>query len=584
MTTEISLEQQIPPHPEDAEDSEKTSGLGAIIPKHVRLRRLRAWLRFGRIRLAKAILLPELAPGEGQALRQSVREDGELTRGYMLMCGLSAGIATLGLLQSSTAVVIGAMLISPLMSPIAALGFGFASIDGSRIREAVRVVAVGAAIGILTAILITWISPIRNATPEILARTQPTLLDLAVALFSGIAGGYATVIRKGGTAIGVAIATALMPPLAVLGYGIGVLQIQFALGALLLFLTNLAAITFSFALIARLSGAAKPLYSIELKPRFVAFLIASFLVLAIPLSMTLMRIKHEAEMRSAASSAIKEACGGKNVDIAQIEVSWPLFDEPTVDALVIAPTYSPNAEEEAEHKLAEILGEEVVIHLQQVQAADLQSQTRAMVDAAMERTAAGIAADVPPYDKIRASIGLPTRAVWMNRAERRVYIEPVPAPEWTLADYGQIELEANKVDNKWNVRVIPPAQAELRVNLGDPAKAPKDSVSPELAGWALLRWGMGKVTMDAPDGEATQAFIKGLGDAGISVDWTKPAPDQAEPAAGTEPDGKAQPLAVIAVYSKSPARLAAEAAAAAEAKLREEQEREKEKVAAKTGN
>ena len=169
------------------------------------------------------------------------------------------------------------MLISPLMNPIAALGFGFASIDGHRIRDAVRVVIVGAVIGILTGMVITWLSPIRNATPEILARTQPTLLDLAVALFSGIAGGYASVIVRGGTAIGVAIATALMPPLATLGYGLGVLQMRFALGAALLFLTNLAAIAFAFALIARLSGVARPLRAIEWTPRYIAVLIAAFL-------------------------------------------------------------------------------------------------------------------------------------------------------------------------------------------------------------------------------------------------------------------------------------------------------------------
>jgi uncharacterized hydrophobic protein (TIGR00271 family) len=115
----------------------------------------------------------------------------------MLMCGLSAGIAALGLLQSSTAVVIGAMLISPLMGPIATMGFGFASFDGHQIRDSVKVIAIGVAIGILTGVLLTWLSPIRNATPEIIARTEPNLLDLAVAVFSGIAGAYATVQQKG---------------------------------------------------------------------------------------------------------------------------------------------------------------------------------------------------------------------------------------------------------------------------------------------------------------------------------------------------------------------------------------------------
>ncbi|MDG2005195.1 MAG: DUF389 domain-containing protein [Novosphingobium sp.] len=537
------------------------------IPMGVRLRRLRAWLRFIRIRFAKAVLLPELTGSEAQDLRQTVRKEGDLTSGYILMCALSAGIATLGMLQSSTAVVIGAMLISPLMNPIAALGFGFASLDGRRIREAVRVVAIGAAIGILTAVLLTWLSPIRNATPEILSRTQPTLLDLGIALFSGLAGGYATVIGKGGTAIGVAIATALMPPLAVLGYGLGVLQFEFALGAFLLFLTNLAAITFSFALIARLSGAARPLFRVEWQPRYVAVLAGAFIALAIPLSTTLVRITQEGAMLSAARTAIVEACGGRPARVTQIDVSWPLFGDPTVDALVISPTYSPNAEADAEKRLAEILDEKVDIHLQQIQATDIQSQTSAMIDAAMERTTAGIAADVPPYDKIRASIGLPTESIWINRAERRVYVEPVRAPEWTLFDYAQTELAANKVSDKWNVRVLPPPQAMLRVNIGDPGMPAAGTISPELAGWALLLWGMDKVVMEAPDSESTKAFIKGLAEKGITVFRRDPAADI--DVRGRR-DKEAQPIAVIRVYSISPSQAAKRAAAAAEAKKKAE--------------
>ncbi|TXG94245.1 MAG: DUF389 domain-containing protein, partial [Rhodocyclaceae bacterium] len=222
-----------------------------------------------RAQIDKTGLFPDLKGDAGKALRQSVRDEGRITKSYMLMCGLSAGIAALGLLQSSTAVVIGAMLISPLMGPIASMGFGFASLDGHQIRDSVKVIAIGAAIGILTGVLLTWLSPIRNATPEIIARTEPTLLDLAVAVFSGIAGAYATVQQKGATAIGVAIATALMPPLATVGYGLGVANMSFALGAFLLFLTNLAAIAFSFALIARLSGAARPLSNVEITPRYV---------------------------------------------------------------------------------------------------------------------------------------------------------------------------------------------------------------------------------------------------------------------------------------------------------------------------
>ena len=410
----------------------------------------------------------------------------------------------------------------------------------------------------LTAVLLTWISPIRNATPEILARTEPTLLDLAVALFSGIAGGYATVIGKGGTAIGVAIATALMPPLAVVGYGLGVLQVQFALGALLLFLTNLAAITLSFAIIARLSGAARPLFAVEWKPRYVAIIGAAFLVLAVPLTMTLSRLSREATMRMAAKSAIVEACGGKKADIAQLEVNWPLFGDPSVDALVVAPTYSPNAEALATKQISARMGATVLVNLQQLQAADFQSQTKAMVDAAMERTAAGIAADVPPYDRIRASIGLPTHGIWANRAERRLYVEPIPAPGWKLVDYAEVENSVNAEKSAWNVRILPPAQEQLRVLLKAGKEADDTAISPETAVWALKRWGLGSVSVKAPAGAETDALVARLKQAGLTA--TVDSEDLPTPREGQSL------IATIRVYGKSPTERAEEARKAAEAK------------------
>ncbi|MCB2061202.1 MAG: DUF389 domain-containing protein, partial [Novosphingobium sp.] len=379
--------------------------------------------------------------------------------------------------------------------------------------------------------------------------------------------------------IGVAIATALMPPLATLGYGLGVLELRFAMGAFLLFLTNLAAITFSFALIARLSGAARPLRAVEMTPRYIAVMLAAFLALATPLSMTLIRIKHEATMQSAARNAILAATGQSSARIAQLEVSWPLFGDPRVEALVITPSYTNNAVKDAEKRLAEEMGEKVTINLQQVLAADLESQTRAIVDAAMERTVAGLSADVPPLDRIRGRIGLPTRAVWTNRTGRIVYVEPVPAPEWTLADYGLIEQQANSADDPWTVMIVPPATSQLRVPLdeaprdGDESNNKKedekeaiDTVPVELAIWALQRWGMAKVTLTAPEGDAGTKLAKTLRAAGIIVTRRTPPPSK---------DNGEEKVALIEVYSPSPTRLAEEAAKAkaeAEAKAKAEAE------------
>ena len=457
-----------------------------------------------RAQIDKTGLFPDLKGDAGKSLRQSVRDEGRITKSYMLMCGLSAGIAALGLLQSSTAVVIGAMLISPLMGPIASMGFGFASLDGHQIRDSVKVIAIGAAIGILTGVLLTWLSPIRNATPEIIARTEPTLLDLAVAVFSGIAGAYATVQQKGATAFGVAIATALMPPLATVGYGLGVANMSFALGAFLLFLTNLAAIAFSFALIARLSGAARPLANVEITPRYVLAGMAAFAALATPLGVTLYRVTAEAKAQSTVRRLLTEELNLKPVNIAQLQVRWPLRGAPSVDAVVIAPQYTNDAERRLLSKLEAEWGERPSLNLQQVVAADVQAQARAIVDAAVETSAAGIARDVPPLVAIREAVGLPTQALWVNRSERTVQLVPFAAEGWQLGDYRKAEQAAAQVAGGWNVRVIPPVEPRLFVAMQLEDGRPQQSQGLDDAVWAIQHWGVQGITVGGySDGNAS---------------------------------------------------------------------------------
>ncbi|HQV02557.1 MULTISPECIES: TIGR00341 family protein [unclassified Novosphingobium] len=455
---------------------------------------LYSFLSFRR-QIDKTGLFPDLQGEPGSTLRKTVRDEGSLTKSYMLMCALSAGIATLGLLQSSTAVVIGAMLISPLMGPIAALGFGFASFDGHQIRDSLKVVSIGAAIGILTGVILTWLSPIHNATPEIIARTEPTLLDLVIAILSGIAGAYATVQQKGATVIGVAIATALMPPLATVGYGIGVLSISFAVGAFLLFLTNLAAIAFSFALIARFSGAARPLGNVELTPRFIVAGFAAFLLLATPLAVTLYRVTAEARAQATVRQMLLSELKLKSANIAQLQVKWPLRGSPSIDAVIVSPRYSNDAEQRIAERLAKLWGVQPRLNLQQVVAADIGSQTQAIVDSAVERSANGIARDVPPLVAIREATGLPTQALWVNRAERTVQLVPFSADGWTLSDYRAVEKLAAAKGDGWQVRIIPPVQASLIVPLTLKDGVPVVNEALETAFWAVDRWGVQGITV-----------------------------------------------------------------------------------------
>lgn len=148
-------------------------------------------------------------------------------------------IASLGLNVNSTAVIIGAMLVSPLMGPIMGLGFGMAVNDLVLIKRAFFSYLFAAVVGLATSTLYFLLSPINDAHSEILARTAPNIYDVLIAFFGGLAGMLATSSRlKGNVIPGVAIATALMPPLCTAGYGLATLQFQFFFGAFYLFLIN----------------------------------------------------------------------------------------------------------------------------------------------------------------------------------------------------------------------------------------------------------------------------------------------------------------------------------------------------------
>lgn len=173
---------------------------------------------------------------------------------YWLQILFSAGIATLGLVLSSPAVIIGAMLISPLMNPIMSGGLALATGDLILGVRSILNLFFSSIVSIGFAFLLVALLPFKEQTPEILARTSPNTLDLGIALFSGAIGSIATCreVKGAVTSIpGVAIAVALMPPLCVVGYGIGLaLTLNFndgmniARGGGLLYLTNLVAITF----------------------------------------------------------------------------------------------------------------------------------------------------------------------------------------------------------------------------------------------------------------------------------------------------------------------------------------------------
>lgn len=177
--------------------------------------------------------------------------------GYWLQLVIAMGIATLGLAMGSTAVVIGAMLVSPLMAPIIELGMGLAT--GSLLltfRAGVRTAA-SVAVVVLSAAALTRLLPFHELNAELLARTSPTMIDLFIAAACALAAVYTTV-RQGkdtiSTAAGTAIGIALVPPLCTAGYGLGIGSDAMLQGAILLFTANFAAIAVVTAVMVLLLG------------------------------------------------------------------------------------------------------------------------------------------------------------------------------------------------------------------------------------------------------------------------------------------------------------------------------------------
>ncbi len=194
--------------------------------------------------------------GRAETVKAMLANNARRAPGYWIQLVLAAGIATLGLVLNSTAVVIGAMLVSPLMGPIIELGMGFAVGSSLLVMRASLRVALSVVVAVVVAMLLTLSLPFHEVTAEVSARAAPTALDLLVAIFCALTAAYTTV-RPGAdstaAAAGTAIGIALVPPLCAVGFGIGTFSGTVTAGASLLFTANLSAIlvlsVFSFLLL-----------------------------------------------------------------------------------------------------------------------------------------------------------------------------------------------------------------------------------------------------------------------------------------------------------------------------------------------
>ncbi|MEJ2746732.1 MAG: DUF389 domain-containing protein, partial [Anaerolineae bacterium] len=266
-------------------------------------------------------LLPSMKESQRTKTYVRIRRSARPNRQFFILITLSAMIAALGLLVNSPAVVIGAMLVAPLMSPIVGTGMAIVLGDARFLRLSLGAVLRGVLLAIGVGALGGLLHIDQPLTGEILARTAPTLLDLAIALFSGLAGAYALSNSDAAGALpGVAIAAALVPPLATVGITLTTGHEREALGALLLFTTNFVAISSATALVFLTLGfrpkvAKQERHSARARSVRVAMILLA--IIASLLTITTYRLAHDSRMESEIRSVIYESVG--NVAHAQLD-------------------------------------------------------------------------------------------------------------------------------------------------------------------------------------------------------------------------------------------------------------------------
>lgn len=251
-------------------------------------------------------------------------------------------VASIGLNVSSPAVVIGAMLISPLMGPIVGIGLSVAINDVDTLRRSLVNLGIMVVLSVLTAYLFFLISPIKQATPELISRTYPTILDVLVAIFGGLALIIAKT-KKGTIAsviMGVAIATALMPPLCTVGYGLAIANWEYAGGALYLFSINSVFIALSTFVVAKLLGFPLVKYANSKRRRKTARLASLLAVLVmIPSVVLFVNLLREQVFISKATDFVQNVVNYPGAEIVKFTED---YNSKTIDIYLIGETVPPS--------------------------------------------------------------------------------------------------------------------------------------------------------------------------------------------------------------------------------------------------
>ena len=285
-----------------------------------RMQELKIWLNFKRVISERLSLMEDKA--DDDVIDERIRGDVEMGGSNLWILVLAIFVASVGLHVNSTAVVIGAMLISPLMGPIMGIGYGAGINDFVLIRRSLKNLGIATLIALLTSTLYFFISPLDTAQSELLARTTPTLWDVLIGLFGGLAGIVAITRKEKSNVIpGVAIATALMPPLCTAGFGLATGHWSYFFGAFYLYTINFVFIALASFLIVRAFSVSKKKYvDPQTAKRAQRYIAISVLITVIPSSYLAYQLVSEEVFKAKASNFVTERLNLKNTNVAQVKI------------------------------------------------------------------------------------------------------------------------------------------------------------------------------------------------------------------------------------------------------------------------
>ncbi|HEY4143824.1 DUF389 domain-containing protein [Pinirhizobacter sp.] len=435
-------------------------------------------------------------PGIGQ----SIDDDGRLAASYLFMCAMAAGIAMIGLLCNSASVIIGAMLVSPLMGPIVRLGLGIGTLSFTRVWCSLGTLACGMTVALVVSVVIVAVSPLKVATPEILARTNPNIFDMVAATLSGLAGGYAMIRNRGGTIVGVAIATALMPPMAVVGFGVATGQFAFARGALLLFTTNLAAIALSVTLVCTFYGFGGAATRKAVAWQFAVGALV-LLPLALPLSTALADIARQTRTVNTVRAAMTTALGNQQMRILDLKLD-NTGATPLLDVTFAVQAFTREEDERLRRALAPALAAGTVMRFQPVIVADPLGTEggRSSLGSAVVGTvvaSASVAEDPTAGDIVR-HFPLPLLDSHVDAAKRSIELVVSPSARVSLATLRQMEATLADGAPDWRVGIIPSPRPLPPILFARGSAALGNSQMGTLAdlAWAMRHWGSSSVLVE----------------------------------------------------------------------------------------